>query len=105
MMNLGGVKVENLTLTLKDFEDFEEEMVVAYGEHIGTTLIAAKVFKSKAMMYAYLKAAKNEGLLNACAIYMKPYEETDPIKDPEQIIDGRVRVIYDINALTESKGA
>lgn len=36
---------------------------------------------------------------------MKPYDkETDPV-EPEQIIDGRVRVIYDINALTELKGA
>ena len=58
MMNQGGVKMENLTLTLKDFDDFEEEMVVTWGEHIETTLTSAKVFKSKNMLYAYLQAAK-----------------------------------------------
>lgn len=50
--------MENLTLTLKDFDDFEEEMVVTWGEHIETTLTSAKVFKSKNMLYAYLQAAK-----------------------------------------------
>ena len=98
--------MENLTLTLKDFEDFEEEMVVTWGEHIETTMAPAKVFKSKAMMFAYLQAAKEEGLLNACAIYMKPYDkETDWIEDEEQIIDGRVRVIYNIDSLKELKEA
>lgn len=97
--------MENLTLTLKDFEDFEEEMLVTWGEHIDPTIAATKVFKSKAMMFAYLKAAKEEGLLDTCAIYMKPYEDTDPIEDPEQIIDGRVRVIYNIDSLKELKEA